>query len=308
MTTSVTPSCYDPSERQRRANAVAALTTTHAIGGRARHGCSRSYSAFSGVRRFVTTYLCACGETRSRGAIRCRSCEVARRYAPFARTCEHCGGPIKRKSHGTKDVHRFCSKRCGGAFRTAQRHARLKRLKLDRQQKRALCSLCGARCTGNLRALFCSDVCRQEWRRRKQITHSRLTCDTCGTTLVFREGHTRKRFCSAACRQRDFNTRETTKAARRIGKQVRRARSRGVPHEPVDPLRVFTRDHWHCQLCGCATPQHLRGTPSDKAPELDHIIPLGAGGSHTYANTQCTCHRCNHKKGAKPLGQLRFDV
>jgi len=42
------------------------------------------------------------------------------------------------------------------------------------------------------------------------------------------------------------------------------------------------------------------------APELDHIVPIAAGGSHTYSNVACACKKCNIKKSSKPLGQLNL--
>lgn len=72
----------------------------------------------------------------------------------------------------------------------------------------------------------------------------------------------------------------------------------------VDPIRVFERDAWKCQLCGTRAPKRLRGTTDALAPELDHIIPLAAGGQHTYENTQCSHRSCNMAKGARPAGQL----
>ena len=69
---------------------------------------------------------------------------------------------------------------------------------------------------------------------------------------------------------------------------------------------VFVRDRWRCQLCGCCTPQHMRGTHADNAPEIDHIVPLAQGGPHTMDNVQCACRRCNHDKGSKWRGQRRL--
>ena len=42
-------------------------------------------------------------------------------------------------------------------------------------------------------------------------------------------------------------------------------------------------------------------------PNLDHIIPLKKGGSHTRLNSQCLCHKCNIIKGSTGVGdQLRL--
>lgn len=95
-----------------------------------------------------------------------------------------------------------------------------------------------------------------------------------------------------------------TRSARRSSKAQRRARQRGVESESFDPMSIFARDKWRCQLCGCKTPREKRGTCADDAPELDHIVPLALGGPHTKANTQCACRKCNGAKGATTVGQL----
>lgn len=76
----------------------------------------------------------------------------------------------------------------------------------------------------------------------------------------------------------------------------------------VTAPRVFARDGWRCQLCGTRTPKRLRGTYAPNAPELDHIVPIVAGGGHTWDNVQCSCRACNGKKGAKTLGQMRLTL
>jgi len=79
---------------------------------------------------------------------------------------------------------------------------------------------------------------------------------------------------------------------------------RAVAVESVDPIKVFDRDGWRCQLCGKKTPKAKRGTYSRNAPELDHIMPLSLGGEHSYRNTQCLCRSCNGSKSNTPMGQL----
>lgn len=96
------------------------------------------------------------------------------------------------------------------------------------------------------------------------------------------------------------------KAARRSSKAARRAVERSITSEVFDPFEIFERDGWRCHLCRCRTPKRLRGTFEPMAPELDHIVPLGAGGHHTRANTACCCRACNGAKGARPLGQMRL--
>lgn len=99
-----------------------------------------------------------------------------------------------------------------------------------------------------------------------------------------------------------------TSPSRRADKAKRKAMARGRLDgaERFDPLEVLARDGWRCHICSISTPKRLRGTYGDRAPELDHIVPLAMGGQHTRLNTACACRRCNLSKAAKPLGQLRL--
>jgi hypothetical protein len=67
---------------------------------------------------------------------------------------------------------------------------------------------------------------------------------------------------------------------------------------PVDRLAVFARDGWRCRACLMEVQPNA--TPKTRlAPELDHIVPLSRGGSHTPDNVQLLCSRCNMRKGAR---------
>ena len=96
--------------------------------------------------------------------------------------------------------------------------------------------------------------------------------------------------------------------SRRAEKARRKALQRGRIEgaERFDPLEVLERDGWRCHICGISTPKKLRGTFDDRAPELDHIVPLAVGGEHSRRNTACACRKCNIEKGSRPLEQLRL--
>ena len=62
-----------------------------------------------------------------------------------------------------------------------------------------------------------------------------------------------------------------------------------VYDEDVRPLVLLERDDGICGICG-----------SDVDPfefEVDHIVPISAGGRHSYANTQPSHPFCNQSKG-----------
>jgi hypothetical protein len=121
-------------------------------------------------------------------------------------------------------------------------------------------------------------------------------CKHCGKLHQPEYGDKRTEFCSARCSRADQSGKNNKKRAEKFG----------VGYEPVNPLKVFMRDGWKCQLCHRRLKKEDRGTIKKRAPELDHIIPLSKGGDHSYINTQCACRQCNSDKGATERGQLRL--
>lgn len=187
------------------------------------------------------------------------------------------------------------------------------------------CELCGAsfeRTDGRWRR-HCGD-CRSA-QYRKQHT---VQCFCCGKKFLrLRKG---QRACSDECasqHREDVRKRAKERARQRPRsrpsvraplsavalakrraekkkhKAMRRAR-KAIEAENIDPIKVFDRDRWRCHLCGCKTPRRLRGTNEPNAPELDHIVSLADGGSHTWGNVACACRACNGAKGARSAGQL----
>ncbi len=150
----------------------------------------------------------------------------------------------------------------------------------------------------NALVALCSDRCRNDRmlrRMREKYVGAQtctLDCAYCGDS--FETNRSRSKYCSKICAKRS-----EPKSDRK------RARMAGVAYEPVDRAAVFMRDGWRCQICGCRTPAKLRGTMHDKAPTLDHRIPVSRGGAHTYDNVQCACRRCNSLKSDRLMtGQM----
>lgn len=208
------------------------------------------------------------------------------------RTCAHCGKSFYPKA---TDRITYCSRACAFAAKAAQ-----PKLIPSKPSKPltppALCKVCGGECPPP-RSVYCSDDCRKASARRDQrrygeAKHDRgeKQCKECGVVFHPAYGEKRRTFCSQQC-SRSF--------LRRVAKATRRARKRALPYEHVDPIAVFERDSWRCQICGGDAPRELRGTLVDLAPELDHIVPLAAGGKHVWDNLGLAHRRCNREKGAK---------
>lgn len=216
-------------------------------------------------------------------------------------TCEHCGAAAWRKISGTNQSkgikNRFCCMECRKGWKIARLAAEKesqRKAQAIRRLVRAIAQAGKIKAIAVLRCLDC-DVAyeHQKYRRIGRCP----ACSDAAVTL------TRRRANEA------YRASELGRKARRVRKSrekaVRRMRIAQAA-ESIDPIKVFERDRWACQMCGIKTPKALRGTNDPKAPELDHVVALALGGSHTWANVQCACRRCNGLKGAKALGQLGF--
>ena len=226
-------------------------------------------------------------------------------------SCLHCKAEFTPKTKRSGEGEKYCSRQCAYAARAAE-------------PIRGVCAYYAKACTGcgrpggKRRDWTRCEACLAEDRRRKASDANRAaaeamhraaarvtTCAECQTTYCRLYGNKEKRFggrvqlCSAACQE------SRRIAGKRVAKSTRAARKRGDGKaERIDPLAVFARDGWRCQLCKRKTPKAKRGTCADDAPELDHIVPLSKGGPHSLTNVQCACRACNNEKGSKPLGQL----
>ena len=153
---------------------------------------------------------------------------------------------------------------------------------------------------------FCSGYCRSVAAQTAKTGHSR-TCATCGSEYIKEYGKAGwRKYCSASCKQEAIRIQGLPHGNN--NNHTRRARMRGAIYESVNPLKVFARAKWRCEICGVSTPKRLRGTRHDRAPEIDHILPLSQGGPHTYTNVQCTCRLCNNKKGSRAIGQMPLEI
>jgi len=126
-------------------------------------------------------------------------------------------------------------------------------------------------------------------------------CKHCGA--AFYRSTRYQRYCDPTCGlvDREANARRNQK----IKNAKREARKRGCLRlESIDPIKVFERDAWRCGICGRKTQKAKRGTYHKRAPEMDHIVAIANGGSHTWDNVQCSCRECNGLKGARDYGQI----
>lgn len=259
-----------------------------------------------------TPNFCACGSGMAPQSARCRACDAAARLERRRRTCEHCRADFFM-SHRKRNVGRFCSRLCAFAWLALRRQRRIEtiaaRPKIRPVQSAKSCRECSASFVPSKSAsqALCSDACRRRRACRAQVHRYQAkavllsaACRQCAQPFATTNGE--RIYCSRACARR------AARKGKAKNSETRTRRKGGTVDYGLAWRKVCARDGWRCQLCGIRTPERLRGTYDDRAPELDHIVPIALGGSHTYVNVQCACRRCNLKKGSKPLGQLRLAV
>ena len=84
--------------------------------------------------------------------------------------------------------------------------------------------------------------------------------------------------------------REAHRAYFAAHESARRALKYTTQTEPIDYARVIALASGFCGICRMAL---------DTKTEIDHIIPLSRGGSHTYDNLQAAHQSCNRRKHVK---------
>lgn len=205
--------------------------------------------------------------------------------------CENCGMFSLRRLGGRNKErncpNRWCSMECRkqAASRLRAEVKWLRRMAIaHRKSEREAARLASAQ-DRTVQLLRCVDCGLVEPRQMRSGPRPKR-CERCATVMA----------------------KERRRKANRIGKSARRARIRNAPRDRIDPIEVFERDKWRCYLCGRHTPQRLRGTIEDAAPELDHVLSLALGGSHTWSNVACACRACNGRKGAMALGQFHLPI
>lgn len=232
-----------------------------------------------------------------------KACHDREQRQRNTKNCEICQKQFHRRRGGTQinkgQPTRYCSNACKFVAQrldqteVARRLDEAARARAMRELAKAIGKV--AKAKEPAAKYFCVD-CRREHLPSKW--HSRTVCAECiEKRSIARDAAYRKARAGSEARRAD----------RSRSKAIRRARIR-IKAEAFDPIKVLIRDKWHCQLCGVSTPKRLRGTYEEDAPELDHIVPLALGGSHTWANVQCACRSCNIRKGAKALGQMGLEL
>lgn len=196
--------------------------------------------------------------------------------ADCIRACRHCGKGFIRTSKGQPT--KYCTHECRLDAKRAKGRQR-QRTKWQGGE----CSVCG-------KAEMARGLCPAHYFRMLSKGSLLNRCAICGME------HDGRGYCSAGCRVAALGV---TKSLRRIAVAA---------GDRIDRIRVFERDGWRCHICGHKTLRSMLGKNHDRAPQLDHIVTLADGGTHTWGNVACACAQCNWSKGSRSLGQLGLSL
>lgn len=139
----------------------------------------------------------------------------------------------------------------------------------------SMCQPCRARVRAGL-----GPVCGP----RRLRTFAPGPCDGCGVDTT--RGPTPVgRYCSSCGL-------ELRRASYRRKSHVRRCRSQVTDLTSADERALRTHTHV-CPLCD----RYLVDQPNlPNSKELDHVLPLVAGGAHTLSNVRIVCRKCNRQR------------
>jgi hypothetical protein len=93
---------------------------------------------------------------------------------------------------------------------------------------------------------------------------------------------------------------------KRMIARARRARKKAVPGAGItreDERAIMAVWDWRCAYCG----GDLLALPS-KERQIDHVLPIAAGGAHDPVNAVPSCAPCNLKKSAKGVFFIKNGV
>jgi 5-methylcytosine-specific restriction endonuclease McrA len=87
----------------------------------------------------------------------------------------------------------------------------------------------------------------------------------------------------------------------RSGYAKARREAQRAGDQDLTTYTIWKAEGGHCRLCNKATidpttPRKLKPVKRDAWASLDHIKPISAGGTHTWANAQLLCYPCNSGK------------
>lgn len=255
-------------------------------------GCGKMFLSAMGAGRYRRRTCSDSCKTRAvaRGGTLGGAKGIGQRRTP-PRVCDVCAEPYRP----TYQAQRTCSRTCGVQINAYVLRARERatQLALALPPEPHPCSECAEPTT----RVVCSEHCQRTRSSRLAKAARRAVqrnCARCATGLgEDRLGRANCKACSE----------ELRRAERRRTRSRRKARKRGVAHEPYTLAEIAARDKYACGICRKRVLMN-KAVPHAKAPTIDHLVPISDGGPDTPANVQLAHFICNSLRGAGGTVQL----
>lgn len=212
--------------------------------------------------------------------------------------CEQCGVDARRRKGGSTTRNRFCSLACRDSSPsfTDERNAAL--LSATRRSARI------AKEVKSIKRIGVNSASSVRRRLRNAKVSARVFAAYEGISIAIKT--IRKQKCCNLCEAEFVSSSnhlfcDKCRASKRRAKKsaekaARRAMESSTSATSNDPESILEQGNWECYICGTSTPKEERGSYSDNAPEIDHVLPLSKGGCHSEYNMACSCRRCNGLK------------
>lgn len=315
----------DPAGGSHTPGSMSIFSCAFAGGGPDCKGCGTTIPERSGPgrrRQFCSTQCKGRAKYRARKAlspgpilspITCVGCGTT--VAPRQKNQLFCGRKCNKATRLGRKVVESCA--CGATTTRTHRSSLRQswRCKECRRDDRltgqcsvvpwAQCPTCDRWHVDRRKLGYCSSACRPS--KPKDPSGSCQLhygdCPQCGR--LFCSGYATKKFCSGKCAKRARNS------IRRHRERAAGYRKRNgdtcdqVGCETFTIRQVAERDGWRCHLCGKRVRNRKwKGRAGD--PEIDHLVPLSAGGAHSLQNVALSHRICNGRRSDKGAAQLRL--
>ena len=200
----------------------------------------------------------------------------------YKQSCEHCHEVFYKHKK-----QKYCSKECYYLVLEQQEH--YTRIYIPIPKRTKVCIICNNEYkTHSTTSMFCSYECRYEYNVSRKALNNKK-CIECG--VHFSTTNKIKKYCSIHCGNK-FNYRK---------KEIHRRKKiieNGNVDWDISIERLMKRDKNLCYLCGDKVNNKLDYN-DDYYPNIDHVIPISKGGTHTWDNVKLAHRICNIKKSDK---------
>ena len=191
------------------------------------------------------------------------------------KTCVYC----HEEFYNYNDNKSYCTPSCKHKHAVSKKRMVLKRWRCKNCNKEH-------RTIKGSRKMFCDERCRHAYTYVGVSREHSIKCKECGQHKTV--SLNRKIFCSKKCSKTfSYRVNET--------RRREQLRKNGKIDWDISIERLMKRDKNLCYLCGDKVNINLDYN-DDYYPNIEHVIPVSKGGTHTWDNVKLAHRICNMEK------------